>query len=179
MRDKTKNRFISSSGYTNIQLTALVTLRVLIGWHLLYEGIAKAINPYWSSGRLLSESQWIFSRLFSAIADSQAALQVVDFLNIWGLVLIGIALISGCFSRLASILGAILLLLYYLAAPPLVDLKYSMPNEGSYLVVNKTLIEASALFVLWLFPTGRIIGLDRLIFGQRGTCRQVPSEPQI
>ena len=177
MQPKTKNCSISSFGYTNIQLTALVTLRVLIGWHFLYEGIAKAMNPYWSSGRFLSESQWMFSRLFIAIADSPMALQVVDFLNIWGQILIGIALISGCFSRLASILGAILLLLYYLAAPPLVDLKYSMPNEGNYLVVNKTLIEASALFVLWLFPTGRIIGLDRLIFGQRRKGKQILSEP--
>ena len=36
--------------------------------------------------------------------------------------------------------------------------------EGSYLLVNKNLIELAALAVLWLFPTGKIIGLDRLIF---------------
>jgi hypothetical protein len=40
--------------------------------------------------------------------------------------------------------------------------------EGSYLIVNRTLIEAAALGVLWYFPTGRIIGLDRLVFGDRG-----------
>jgi len=168
-----------SSKLTNIQLTGLVTLRVLIGWHLLYEGVAKAMNPYWSSAGFLKESQWIFSGLFNAMADSQVALQAVDFLNIWGQVLIGIALIAGCFSRPASILGAILLLLYYLATPPLADLKYSMPNEGSYLVVNKTLIEASALLVLWLFPTGRIIGLDRLIFKRYAADEQVFSESRI
>ena len=28
------------------QLYGLVTLRVLIGWHFLYEGISKVINPY-------------------------------------------------------------------------------------------------------------------------------------
>ena len=29
----------------NYQLYGLVALRVLIGWHFLYEGIAKLINP--------------------------------------------------------------------------------------------------------------------------------------
>ncbi|GAG09256.1 unnamed protein product, partial [marine sediment metagenome] len=38
------------------------------------------------------------------------------------------------------------------------------PVEGSYLIVNKNLIEMCALFVLTIFPTGTIIGLDRLIF---------------
>ena len=41
--------------YSRFQLTSLVALRMLIGWHLLYEGIAKILNPYWTSaGYLLS-----------------------------------------------------------------------------------------------------------------------------
>jgi len=35
--------------------------------------------------------------------------------------------------------------------------------EGTYLWVNKTLIEIFAMAVLLVFPTGRIFGLDRLI----------------
>ena len=42
------------------QLYGLVTLRVLIGWHFLYEGISKIINPYWSSAAYLLDSKWIF-----------------------------------------------------------------------------------------------------------------------
>ena len=38
--------------YTKWQLTVLVVLRILIGWHLLYEGIAKLLNPNWSSAGL-------------------------------------------------------------------------------------------------------------------------------
>jgi hypothetical protein len=34
--------------------------------------------------------------------------------------------------------------------------------EGSYLFVNKTLVEAVAVLVLLSFDTGRIAGLDRL-----------------
>ena len=163
-----ENRSMPSSRYTKLQLTALVTLRILIGWHLLYEGIAKALNPYWSSAGFLNESQWVFSDLFSSIANSATALQVVDFLNTWGLMAIGAGLVAGCFCRLASLAGMLLLLLYYLATPPLVGLRYTMPSEGSYLVVNKTLIEAGALAVLLLLPTSKTIGLDRLIFAKRG-----------
>ena len=39
------------------QLYGLVTLRVLIGWHFLYEGISKVINPYWSSAAYLLDSK--------------------------------------------------------------------------------------------------------------------------
>ncbi|MEE3301924.1 MAG: DoxX subfamily, partial [Candidatus Neomarinimicrobiota bacterium] len=42
-------------------------------------------------------------------------------------------------------------------------LEYSRPGEGSYIIVNKNLIEACALWVLYVFPTGHIIGLDRLL----------------
>ncbi|MGH7454304.1 MAG: DoxX subfamily, partial [bacterium] len=50
---------------------------------------------------------------------------------------------------------------------PLVGLTYSIPTEGSYLLVNKNLIEMAALIVLALFPTGTIIGLD--VFFKRKT----------
>ena len=35
-------------------------------------------------------------------------------------------------------------------------------NEGTYLIVNKTLIEAAAVCVLLVFDTGAIAGLDLL-----------------
>jgi thiosulfate dehydrogenase [quinone] large subunit len=57
----------------------------------------------------------------------------------------------------------LILLLYYVCTPPLIGMTYSVPTEGSYLIVNKNLIEMVALGVLALFPTGNIIGLDRLM----------------
>jgi thiosulfate dehydrogenase [quinone] large subunit len=35
--------------YSNIQLTFLVILRVLIGWYFLYEGLAKVFTPNWTA----------------------------------------------------------------------------------------------------------------------------------
>lgn len=151
------------SYYTNAQATALVLLRIFIGWHLLYEGLVKAFNPYWTAGPYLAESKWIFKGIFTWMADHQSVLMVVDFLNQWGLIVIGLGLMLGLFSRPMALAGAALLLLYWLANPPFIAYRYTMPMEGSYIIVNKNLIEATALLVLALFPTGGIVGLDRLI----------------
>jgi thiosulfate dehydrogenase [quinone] large subunit len=85
----------------------------------------------------------------------------------WGLILVGLGLILGVFTRVSAIGGMVLLGFYYLSHPPFLNLEYVLPSEGSYLIVNKTLIEMISLWVLWLFPTGRIMGVDRIIFGSR------------
>jgi len=149
-----------SKALSPFQLTTLVLLRVLIGWHILYEGIAKLMTPNWTSVSFLRESQWILSGFSHWIISNDGVLQVVDFLNTWGLIAIGIGLMLGLFTRLAAFAGAFLLLVYYLNNPPLIGLEYSLPSEGNYLVVSKTLIEAVALLMLGGFPTGSVFGLD-------------------
>ena len=151
------------TNYSNFQLTSLVVLRVLIGWHLLYEGVVKLANPNWSSSAYLKDSKWIFSGIFNWIAENPDVLSVVDFINMWALTIIGAALIAGLFTKYAAIGAAGLLGLYFLAAPPFIGLSYTIPFEGNYLFVNKNLIEIAALIVLLLFPTSQIIGLDRLV----------------
>ncbi len=150
--------------YGTFQLTALVSLRMLIGWHFLYEGVAKLSNPYWTSAGYLTESQGWFSDWFIALSNNPGALAVVDNLNQWGLLLIGLALVVGVFSRTAAVAGVVVLALYFLAAPPFPGLEYAMPTEGSYLIVNKILIELAALLVILGYPTAHRIGLDRLLF---------------
>jgi len=149
--------------FTKLQLTTLVVLRIIIGWHCLYEGISKLITPGWSAKGFLSESKWVLSGISNWIITHGSVLNVVDFLNEWGLVAIGLGLILGLFSRPAAIAGTILLLMYYLCNPPLIGLEYSIPLEGSNLVVSKTLIEAVATFILVLFPTSHIVGLDMFV----------------
>ena len=153
--------------YGGFQLTALVTLRMLIGWHFLYEGLAKITNPYWTSAGYLQESKWWFSDLFISLAASPGALTAADYLNQWGLLLIGLSLLLGVFVRPAAIAGVIMLFLYYIAAPPLPGLAYGIPMEGSYLIVNKILVELGAMLVVIGFPTAHQVGLDRLIYQTR------------
>jgi thiosulfate dehydrogenase [quinone] large subunit len=148
---------------TSFQTAALVFLRILIGWHFFYEGLAKILNPYWTSAGYLAESQWWFKGIFVALASNQSALAVIDILTSWGLVLIGLGLMLGLLTRTATVGAIVLLFLFYIAAPPFAGIQYAMPTEGSYLVVNKILIELAAAFVLLAFPTGRSFGLDGLI----------------
>jgi thiosulfate dehydrogenase [quinone] large subunit len=126
--------------YTNTQITFLLLLRFLVGWHILYEGISKLIQPQWSSLSFLKNSTWIMSDLNSWIVTNSTILMVVDFFNVWGLIAIGLGLIFGLFFKPAAISGSVLLLFYYLSAPPLIGLVDAMPTEGNYLIVNKTLI---------------------------------------
>jgi thiosulfate dehydrogenase [quinone] large subunit len=153
--------------YTTTQLAVLVVLRVMIGWHFLYEGMVKVLNPYWSSDGYLLESKGIFSALATSIVANPTSLKIVDFLNEWGLIAIGLGLMAGFLTRTASIAGIFLLLFYYLFHPPFIGYTYQTPVEGSYLIINKNLIEMCALFLLTVFPTGKIIGLDRLIFTKK------------
>ncbi len=161
------SRKIDNMHYSAWQLTWLVALRVAIGWHFLYEGMVKVTNPNWSSVSYLLDSSGIFKGIFYSIASNQEILKITDFLNVWGLVAIGFGLILGIFTRVATWSGIVLLGFYYLSHPPFTGLTYSMPAEGSYLIINKVLIEMIAMVVLLLFPTGKQIGLDRFICKQK------------
>jgi thiosulfate dehydrogenase [quinone] large subunit len=148
---------------TNFQLTALVILRIAIGWHFLYEGVSKVLNPGWSSIGYLLDSKGLFAPIFHSMARNASVLSFVDFMNEWGLVLIGTGLILGCFTRISAYSGMLLLALYYLSHPPFIGITYALPTEGNYFIVDKVFIEFFATWVLALIPTGSVIGIDRLI----------------
>jgi thiosulfate dehydrogenase [quinone] large subunit len=160
--------------FTRRQVFALVLLRIFIGWHFLYEGIAKLMKPNWSASGFLLQARGPFTGLFHWMANSPEVLRYVDLMNIWGLILIGLGLILGAFTRIASAAGLLLILLYYFCNPPFVGYFYSLPSEGSYLIINKNLVEAAALLVTFVLYSGRFYGIDHIIHkflaGRRGTA---------
>ncbi len=153
---------MKSENYSKPQLIGLVVLRVAIGWHFLFEGLAKISAQNWTSYLYLMDSKGIFENVFKALAENKQSLIIVDYLNIWGLIIIGLILMLGLFSKQVTIAAITLLSLYYLSHPPFFGLDYALPSTGSYWIVDKTLIEIFALIVLFVFPTGKEIGLDRL-----------------
>jgi uncharacterized membrane protein YphA (DoxX/SURF4 family) len=164
----------------------LTTIRILVGWHFLYEGVTKLIHPSWSASAYLLESTWWFSGIFKAIATNHFLLPIVNFLNIWGLILIGLGLFLGLFTRLAAWSGAGLLLLYYLAHPPFIGLMDGGSMEGSYVWVNKNLIEMVILILLTSVPVKWMFGTDNLIEEWRKSKKATPvkieksgNEPEI
>jgi len=158
---------MKETNYSAWQLWSLVILRVAIGWHFMYEGIVKVLNPNWSSLAYLMDSKGPLEGMFHAIAGNAGLLNVMDFLNVWGLILIGAGLIVGLFTRISAISGIVLLAFYYLSHPALIGVSYAIPSEGSYLWVNKNLIELLTLWVIILFPTWKNVGMDRLLFKKK------------
>lgn len=150
---------------TKGQISWLVVLRIFIGWHFLYEGMVKVLNPNWTATAYLMDSKGMFSSVFNNMAGNAGLMNYVDFFNEWALVLIGAGLLLGCFTRLSCIGGIFLLLLYTLSHPALIGAEYMMPFEGSYFLIDKNLIELTALGVLFVFPTARLIGIDRFLSG--------------
>ena len=147
--------------YTTSQTSVLVLLRMLIGWHLLYEGLVKLLNPNWTSAGFLMQSEGFLKGFSNWVISSPKALHFVDLLNEWGLAILGLCLILGLFTRFASLMAGVLLMLYYLNNPPLLDTVKTA--QGNYLIINQLLIESVTLFALYFFPTGKIVGLDMFI----------------
>jgi uncharacterized membrane protein YphA (DoxX/SURF4 family) len=147
----------SVSGF---QKTLLVVLRFAIGWHFFYQGFGKLISVDWSAEGYL-KAGW---GLFRSIAEDPTWLNIADYTVIWGLMILGVLLMVGMFTQFAAVAGTLLLLLFYLAIPPL---DYSgfviWTSQGTELYVDKTLIEALALMVVASFRTGRMLGFDILI----------------
>ena len=150
--------------YSRPQLFSLVTLRVIIGWYFLYEGLAKFFSPNWTSYGYLMDSEGIFAPLFKDLALNGTMMQIADNINIYGLIFIGLCLILGSFTKIASFVALGFLSMYYLSHPPLIDAQYVLRPEGSYLWIDKNTVIFFAIVVLIFFPTSRLIGLDRYIY---------------
>ena len=137
---------------TKSQQTSLFILRITMGWLMFYAGITKILNPDWSAGGYLKGAK-TFPALFNWFLNPNL-LPLVNFINEWGLTLLGISLILGVFVRLSSALGAFLMLLYYL---PILDFPY--PNPHSY-IVDEHIIYAAVLFLFATLRAGRVWGLE-------------------
>jgi thiosulfate dehydrogenase [quinone] large subunit len=151
--------------FSRSAMVAITVMRVLIGWHFMYEGIAKLTSPAFTAAGYLKQARGPFAFLFKWLAGQPNLLANSDILTMWGLTIVGLLLVLGLFTRLSS-LGAIgFLLMFYFATPPFVGYFYSLPSEGSYLLVNKNLVELGALVVVFLTGSGRFAGLDRIVHG--------------
>jgi uncharacterized membrane protein YphA (DoxX/SURF4 family) len=141
----------------------LTGVRIVVGWHFLYEGLAKLFTANWSSAGFLKQSDWLLADMFHWIVDNPAVLQAVDLLNMWGLILIGLALFIGLFTRIASVAGIILLALYYMASPAIIGGPGENIGGAHFLIVNVNIIEIMTLGLLLFIPKRVFYSIDGLI----------------
>ena len=137
---------------TFVQKLSLFSLRVSLGWLFLYAGITKVLDPNWTAQGYIKGAKTF--PLFYQWLISSGILPMVDFINEWGLTLLGISLILGIGVRLSSLLGALLMLLYYL---PALDFPY--PNPHSY-IVDEHIVYIGVLLFFASLRAGRIWGLE-------------------
>lgn len=150
---------------TRSAMIAITLMRIVVGWHFLYEGVAKLTSPTWSAAGYMRASRGPFADLFRWIASRPDLLDKANLITMYGLTIVGALLILGLLTRLAALGGIAFILLFYLCNPPFVGYFYSLPSEGSYLIVNKNLVELFALAVILLTRSGVFAGLDRIVHG--------------
>lgn len=134
--------------------TVLFLLRISLGWIMFYAGITKILDPAWSAEGFLNNAQ-TFSGFYAWLAQD-SILPVINFMNEWALLLLGVSLILGIFTRVSSYLGALLMLLYYF---PSLDFPYL---DHSFLIDEHIIY----ILVLLMFATSKVgnyWGLDGLM----------------
>lgn len=136
---------------TKPQKFFLVLSRLIIGWMFFYAGITKVLDPQWSAEGYLKGAK-SFVWLFQILLDPNI-LPIINFMNKWGLTLLGVSLIIGLFVRFSSLLGVLLMALYYLA------LSFPHPNPNSY-IVDQHIIYISILLFFASVQAGRVFGID-------------------
>lgn len=151
---------------TQFQKSSLFFLRITLGWMFFYAGITKVLNPQWSASGYLQGAK-TFAGFYQWLLQPDV-LPIVNFVNEWGLTLLGIALILGVFVRVGSLLGSLLMLMYYF---PILQFPY--PNVHSYLV-DEHIIYIAALLFLAAMRAGRIWGLENWC-SNLPICRRYPA----
>lgn len=134
------------------QKISLFLLRVSMGWFIFYAGITKVLNPEWSAAGYLKGAK-TFVGFYEWLLQPNI-LPSINFLNEWGLTLVGMALILGLFVRLGSIFGAALMVLYYF---PILNFPY--PNPYTFLI-DDHIIYALVMILLATLRAGRVWGLE-------------------
>jgi uncharacterized membrane protein YphA (DoxX/SURF4 family) len=154
---------------------AIITLlRMAIGWHFLYEGVVKIVSGGWSSQSYLVNTSGFFSPFYHWLASSPA-IGVIDWLNIIGLILIGLALFLGIFVRFSAATGALLLILYYFAYPPFGLSLLNVSRDSHLFIVDPLLLETITLLFLTFYHS-KGYGIDRLLGYWRQKNESVATE---
>jgi uncharacterized membrane protein YphA (DoxX/SURF4 family) len=144
----------------------LTAIRMAVGWHFLFEGFSKLFIEEWSSKSYLANATGFLSGFYQWLAGSDGLIRVADLVNVYGLILIGLALFLGLFIRIASVAGVLLLVLYYFAYPPFGTSLFGS-GEGHYYIVNRNFIEAMVL--LWFMISTRAgYGVSQLLRARKG-----------
>lgn len=135
-------------------------LRISLGILFFYAGITKVLNPNWSAEGYLKGAKTL-PELYNFFLQPNM-LPIINFVNEWGLTLLGVSLLLGISVRLSSYLGALLMLLYYI---PILN----FPYVGT----NSFLVDQHIIFILALLFLGEVRA-GRIGWGLENWCSKLP-----
>ncbi|MDD5050720.1 MAG: DoxX family protein [Candidatus Pacebacteria bacterium] len=141
---------------THFHKLSLFLLRITMGWMFFYAGITHLLDPNFSAGGYLAGAKTFVG--FYHFLATPSILPIVNFVNVWGLTLLGVSLILGIGVRLSAKLGALLMVLYWL------PLGILHPDAHS-LIVDDHIIYAAGLLVLAYHNAGRAFGFQHWFSG--------------
>lgn len=135
---------------------SIVILRIAVGLQFLYAGVTKFGD--WTAAGYLHNASGPLAPWFQSMAGNG----LVDALNVWGLTLIGVALVFGLAVRPASIAGIAIMALYYLA---------DFVNNTAHGYIDQHII---LIIIFVVFTTG---GVGHM-FGLNGVVLQSMRKPR-
>lgn len=127
-------------------------LRISLGWILLFAGISKVLKPDWTAAGFLNNAK-TFPEFYAWFASPEI-LPITNFINEWGQLLLGVAIILGVVMTVSSILAVIMMLLYYF---PILTFPMAGPNS---FIVDQHIIFAIAFLLLASLKAGQYWGLS-------------------
>jgi thiosulfate dehydrogenase [quinone] large subunit len=155
--------------FTLGQKRAVAILRIAVGFIFLTAGIQKAFlsaEPFSAAGFLKfatggtpvlgAPAEGVIYNptqgIWVALAGNAAAMDIVNFLVVFGQIAIGTALILGLFTRFAAAMGTLMMVFFFVAA-----------WEFEHGIVNQHLTYALVTAAIGLLGAGRVWGLDGLL----------------
>lgn len=139
----------------NYKKFAILALRITLGWLLLYAGWQKLTGtPAFTAAGYLTHAS-TFSGLYNWFA-SPGILPIVNFLNVWGQIIIGLALIAGAQVKWAARGAALMMILYYF---PVLKFPHLTSDPHAF-IVDEHLIYAAGYLVLDALNAGKVWGID-------------------
>ena len=126
----------------------ILLMRLSMGWVFFYAGLSKIIKEGgWTAAGYLANLEGPFAEIFAQMAGNS----LVDWLNMLGLLAVGIAFILGIGIHIASFSGIILMLLYFFA---------EYPARGDYMnFIEDHIIYAIVFLGFYIFGAGKKFSL--------------------
>lgn len=150
---------------------SVISLRVIMAWVFLQAGLQKLfgngldgfLNDPVTGG--FDAHGFLVGATASSPAHGMFTWMAENFwvepVVVWGQILVGLALLLGVLVRWSAFWGAVMMILFWLAALE-GGILQGLPFEHGY-VVDYTLVYAFLLFGLGAVGAGRILGLDARI----------------